>query len=74
MKLLVEQGNAPEGFWLRAEQQVGGVGRLGRKWESPAGNLYCSTVVDIRPGDPPPSTLSFVTALAVHDMLKDQLG
>ena len=74
MKALAEQDEAAEGMWLRAEQQVGGVGRLGRKWESPAGNLYCSTVVDIRPGDPSPSTLSFVTALAVHDMLKDQLS
>lgn len=74
MKALAEQDEAAEGMWLRAETQVGGVGRLGRKWESPAGNLYCSTVVDIRPGDPSPSTLSFVTALAVHDMLKDQLG
>lgn len=74
MKRRVEQGNAPEGFWLRAERQTGGVGRRGRKWESPQGNLYCSTVVDIRAGDPSPSTLSFVTALAVHDMLKGQLS
>lgn len=70
---MVEQDNADEGFWLRAEKQVGGVGRMGRKWESPAGNLYCSTVVDIRPGDPAPSSLSFVTALAVYDMLKGQM-
>jgi len=62
-----------EGFWLRAEKQVGGVGRLGRKWESPPGNLYCSTVVDIRSGDPAPSSLSFVTSLAVYDMLNVQL-
>ena len=46
---------------------------MGRKWESPVGNLYCSTVVDISPGDPAPSSLSFVTALAVHDMLKGEL-
>jgi BirA family biotin operon repressor/biotin-[acetyl-CoA-carboxylase] ligase len=44
-----------------------------RKWESPVGNLYCSTVVDMRPGDPAPSSLSFVTALAVCDLLKDHL-
>tara|TARA_R110000850_G_scaffold208289_1_gene334352 strand:+ start:199 stop:885 length:687 start_codon:yes stop_codon:yes gene_type:complete len=73
MKLLAEQDSAAEGLWLRAEQQVGGVGRMGRKWASPPGNLYCSTVVDIRPGDPAPSSLSFVTALAVHDMLRSQL-
>ncbi len=73
MKLLAEQGNAPEGFWLRAEKQVGGVGRLGRKWESPAGNLYCSTVVDIRPGDPTPSSLSFVAGLAVYTSIRSFL-
>nr|WP_074205625.1 biotin--[acetyl-CoA-carboxylase] ligase [Parasphingorhabdus marina] len=56
-----------EGLWLRAERQSGGKGRLGRAWESPVGNLYCSTVVDCRDTDPSPSTLSFVTALAVSD-------
>ncbi len=70
---MVEQDSVAEGFWLRAEKQVGGVGRLGRKWESPPGNLYCSTVVDIRSGDPAPSSLSFVTSLAVYDMLNVQL-
>ena len=70
---MVEQDNAAEGFWLRAEKQVGGIGRMGRKWESPEGNLYCSTVVDMMPGDPSPSSLSFVTSLAVYDILKAQL-
>ncbi len=57
---------AEEGLWLRAEKQSGGVGRLGRKWESPEGNLYCSTLVACRGEDPAPSSLSFVAALAVH--------
>ena len=70
---MVQQDSAAEGFWLRAEKQAGGVGRRGRSWESPEGNLYCSTVVEIRSGDPAPSSLSFVTSLAVHDMLKRQL-
>lgn len=39
---------------------------MGRKWESPVGNLYCSTLVSCRREDPAPSTLSFVAALAVH--------
>lgn len=67
------QGSVAEGFWLRAETQSGGIGRLGRKWESPAGNLYCSTVVDIRPGDPPPSSLSFVAGLAVYKAIRSFL-
>lgn len=63
-----------EGYWLRAERQSGGRGRLGRQWVSPAGNLYCSTMVYVRPGDPPAHSLSFVTGLAVHDMLVSQLS
>ncbi len=65
--------NIAEGFWLHAERQLGGRGRLGRKWESPAGNLYCSTIANWRDGDPPAHSLSFVTALAVADTLKRSL-
>lgn len=68
MKILARQG-VEEGFWLRAEKQSGGVGRLGRKWESPVGNLYCSTLVTCRSADPAPSSLSFVAALAVHEAI-----
>jgi len=64
---------AEEGLWLRAERQRGGVGRLGRKWESPEGNLYCSTLVACRREDPAPSTLSFVAALAVHKAISAHL-
>lgn len=42
---------------------------MGRDWISPPGNLYCSTVIDMRPGDPTPSSLSFVCALALHDSI-----
>ncbi len=55
---------------MRAEKQSGGIGRLGRAWQSPAGNLYCSTIVDIRAGDPDPSSLSFVAALAVYETIR----
>jgi len=63
-------GTAVEGSWLRAETQSSGVGRLGRKWESPRGNLYCSGLVQIRAGDPEVQSLSFVAALALHDVIK----
>uniref|UniRef100_UPI0026239B5A biotin--[acetyl-CoA-carboxylase] ligase n=1 Tax=uncultured Erythrobacter sp. TaxID=263913 RepID=UPI0026239B5A len=62
-----------EGYWLRAERQTGGRGRLGRKWESPSGNLFCSTVIDVRDGDPAPHSLSFVVGLAAYDMLERSL-
>jgi BirA family transcriptional regulator, biotin operon repressor / biotin---[acetyl-CoA-carboxylase] ligase len=42
---------------------------LGRAWESPAGNLFASTIVRLRANDPPASTLAFVSALAVHDCI-----
>lgn len=73
MKALALTGSAPEGYWLRAERQTGGIGRRGRKWESPAGNLYCSTAIEIRPADPAPSSLSFVAGLAVHSAIRSVL-
>lgn len=60
---------APEGLWLRAEQQTGGKGRQGRRWMSPPGNLYASTLVRVRPDDPPAPTLALVAAVALHDVL-----
>src|SRR3546814_9424976 len=51
---LAGQQAIAEGFWLRAERQSGGRGRLARRWESPAGTLYCWTLVQLRPHDPPP--------------------
>lgn len=61
---------APEGLWLRADQQGSGRGRLGRDWVSPAGNLYASTIVRLSPNDPPASSLAFVAGLAAHDTIK----
>lgn len=68
MLALAEQG-AAEGTWLRAGRQTGGRGRMGRAWESPDGNLYCSTLVRIGPHDPPAHTLALVAANAVHALL-----
>ncbi|PHR16918.1 MAG: biotin--[acetyl-CoA-carboxylase] ligase [Sphingopyxis sp.] len=70
MKALCLKDGVPEGFWLRAEVQTGGIGRRGRKWESPKGNLYCSTAIDIQPGDPAPSSLSFVAGLSVYSAIR----
>lgn len=59
---------APEGIWLRAGRQSGGRGRQGREWHSPPGNLYASTLVRLRPGDPPAPTLALVAAVALHEV------
>ncbi|MFN3945573.1 MAG: biotin--[acetyl-CoA-carboxylase] ligase [Allosphingosinicella sp.] len=64
---LARQG-AAEGLWVRAERQTGGKGRQGRAWESPPGNLYASTLVRLRPGDPPAPSLALVAAVAVHEV------
>ncbi len=70
----VSAGQPPaEGYWLRAERQSAGRGRSGRKWLSQEGNLYTSTVVHWRAGDPPAHTLSLVTGLAVYETLKHTL-
>lgn len=59
---------ALEGLWLRAERQTGGKGRQGRAWASPPGNLHASTLVRLRPEDPPPPTLALVAAVALHEV------
>ena len=59
-----------EGVWLRAERQTAGRGRQGRGWASPAGNLYASTLVRLRPTDPAPATLGMVAAVALDEAVR----
>lgn len=66
MLALARSGTA-EGLWLRAERQTGGKGRQGRAWASPEGNLYISTLVRVRPGEPPAATLALVAAVALEE-------
>lgn len=58
-----------EGDWLVADRQTAGRGRQGREWLDGAGNFMGSTVVRLRPGDPPPETLALVAGLALHEVL-----
>jgi BirA family transcriptional regulator, biotin operon repressor / biotin---[acetyl-CoA-carboxylase] ligase len=67
--LALADAGEPEGLWLRAERMTAGRGRMGRNWESPAGNLYVSTIVRLRSGDPAAATLGFVAAVALHEIL-----
>ena len=59
-----------EGLWLRAERQSSGRGRQGRAWVSPIGNYSGSTLVRVRPTDPPAATLALVAAVAVEDAVR----
>ncbi len=61
------KAGAVEGLWLRAEQQTAGRGRQGKTWVSPVGNLYASTLVRLRPADPPAPTLALVAAVALQE-------
>ena len=56
---------AVEGDWLVALRQEGGRGRHGRVWESIEGNFFGSTLVQLRPGDPPASSLALAAGLAL---------
>ena len=46
-------------------RQTAGRGRQGREWFDGAGNFMGSSVVELRAGDPPPASISFVAAIAV---------
>lgn len=71
--LMLAGGGAGEGLWLRAQRQTGGRGRQGRAWSSPEGNLYASTLVRIRPGDPQAATLALVAAVALEEVVRAYL-
>jgi BirA family transcriptional regulator, biotin operon repressor / biotin---[acetyl-CoA-carboxylase] ligase len=68
MLALAADGQA-EGLWIRAKRQTAGRGRMGRDWASPPGNLYTSTLVRLRSGDPPAATLGFVAAIALDKIM-----
>ncbi|MBS0505562.1 MAG: biotin--[acetyl-CoA-carboxylase] ligase [Proteobacteria bacterium] len=67
--LALAASGAAEGLWLHAVEQTAGRGRLGRAWVSPPGNLYASTIVCLRPGDPSPATLAMVASVALDEAL-----
>jgi BirA family biotin operon repressor/biotin-[acetyl-CoA-carboxylase] ligase len=71
--LALARSGAEEGLWLRAERQSGGRGRQGREWVSPEGNLYASTLVRLRPTDPPAPTLALVAAVAPEETVRSYL-
>jgi BirA family biotin operon repressor/biotin-[acetyl-CoA-carboxylase] ligase len=49
--------------------QTAGRGRQGRHWQSAAGNFFGSTLVIVRAGDPPPTSLSLAAGLALVETL-----
>ena len=66
---MAADGNAIEGDWLVAREQQAGKGRQGRTWVSAPGNFYGSTLVVLRPQDPPAPGLSLVAGLALVEAI-----
>ncbi|MEC7571593.1 MAG: biotin--[acetyl-CoA-carboxylase] ligase, partial [Pseudomonadota bacterium] len=65
---------ADHGLVVRADCQSAGRGRRGRTWVSPPGNLYCSLLARPPISAPAPlATLTFVAALAVHQLVRAAL-
>ena len=58
-----------EGEWLVALDQHAGKGRQGRTWVSASGNFYGSTLVRLRPTDPPAQSLSLAAGLALAEAI-----
>lgn len=71
MLAMVARGGVSEGDWLVAEAQTAGRGRMGREWQSPTGNFYGSTLVRLRPDDPPASALSLAAGLGLFVAVGD---
>ena len=59
----------PEGYWLLADRQTAGRGRLGREWQDGIGNFMGSTVVHAAYADPKPATLALVAGIALHEVI-----
>jgi len=60
---------AVEGDWLVALKQEGGKGRQGRSWHSLDGNFTGSTLVQLRPSDPPAPSLALAAGLALIEAI-----
>lgn len=56
-------------LWLWADRQTQGRGRQGRSWVSEPGNLYATFLFPIAVGPEVAPQVSFVAALAIHDLV-----
>ena len=62
--------HASEGEWLVARHQEAGRGRHGRRWNTLNGNYFGSTLVVLRPADPPAPSLALVAGLALLEAVE----
>jgi BirA family biotin operon repressor/biotin-[acetyl-CoA-carboxylase] ligase len=60
-------GALPDGWWVRADRQTAGRGRMGRHWETASGNLAASCLIRPRAGEGNAAELGFVAAVALFE-------
>ena len=56
-------------FWVRADAQTAGRGRLSRDWVSKPGNLFCTGVIDTKLPPCERHRIGFAASLGVRDTL-----
>src|SRR3954447_24380256 len=64
------EAGTPTPLLIWARSQTGGVGRHGRRWSSPPGNLYWTILLRHAPEWPQDFGLTFAAGLSVLDMLE----
>ena len=67
---MLADNQAVEGDWLVALDQQSGRGRHGRTWETIPGNFFGSTIVQLRPDDPPAPALALAAGLALIEAIE----
>ena len=67
---LLGDTQAIEGDWLVALAQDSGRGRHGRAWETIEGNFFGSTIIQLRPSDPPAPALALAAGLALIEAVE----
>lgn len=62
---------ADSGLWIVADEQTQGRGRSGRSWQSPAGNLHASLLLELGCAPRTAQQLSLVAGVAAIDALSE---
>lgn len=70
-RIVESENDATEGLVIWAKSQTAGRGRMGRRWESPEGNLYTSILIKAPHSHVTAPQISFVTAVAVAHAILD---
>lgn len=64
------EGGETGPLWITAREQTAGRGRRGRAWSGHAGNLAATLLISVDRTPAEAAMVSFVTALAAHDLMQ----